>query len=129
MATFEIQLCGDQPQMLLVEGNELLLVTGSTWSFSSDTGQLICGTVVGPSVGVPNYTAATEFSGCGECITTITPNFTAGTIYEECYVCYNPSGYTATSVSVPHPVWTGIYGANVVQGSAVQLGGMNGLYS
>jgi hypothetical protein len=66
---------------------------------------------------------------CSVCIVENTP-VTANTIYESCVIC-DPclSGGTATSTAVPHPVWTGLYGNDVIQGNAVQLGGQNGLYS
>lgn len=52
----------------------------------------------------------------------------AGTEYFDCQICCPcESGGTITSVTVPHPVWTGIYGNAVTLLDAVQLGGMNGL--
>lgn len=52
----------------------------------------------------------------------------AGTEYFACQICCPcESGGTITSVTVPHPVWTGIYGNAVTLLDAVQLGGMNGL--
>lgn len=52
----------------------------------------------------------------------------AGTEYFACQICCPcESGSTVTSVAVPHPVWTGLYGNSVTLLDAVQLGGMNGL--
>lgn len=52
----------------------------------------------------------------------------AGTEYFSCQICCPcDSGGTVTSVAVPHPVWTGLYGNAVTLLDAVQLGGMNGL--
>jgi len=52
----------------------------------------------------------------------------AGTEYFACQICCPcESGGTVTSVSVPHPVWTGLYGNSVTLLDGVQLGGMNGL--
>jgi len=52
----------------------------------------------------------------------------AGTEYFACQICCPcESGGTVTSVAVPHPVWTGLYGNAVTLLDAVQLGGMNGL--
>jgi hypothetical protein len=69
------------------------------------------------------------YEECNVCIVENTP-VTANTIYESCVICdpYS-SGGTATATAVPHPVWTGLYGNDVTQGNAVQLGGQNGLYS
>jgi hypothetical protein len=69
------------------------------------------------------------YEECNVCIVENTP-VTANTIYESCVIC-DPcsSGGTATATAVPHPVWTGLYGNDVTQGNAVQLGGQNGLYS
>lgn len=64
---------------------------------------------------------------------TPTPSFTSqfiiqvGPGYEECNVCYNSTGNTVSSVSVPHAVWTNNQGIAVEQMNSVQLGGMNGL--
>ena len=69
------------------------------------------------------------YEECNVCIVENIP-VTANTIYESCVIC-DPcsSGGTATATAVPHPVWTGLYGNDVTQGNAVQLGGQNGLYS
>ncbi len=64
---------------------------------------------------------------------TPTPSLTSqfiiqvGPGYEECNVCYNSTGNTVSSVSVPHAVWTNNQGIAVEQMNSVQLGGMNGL--
>ena len=81
---------------------------------------------------VPNETISLilgPYEECNVCIVENTP-VTANTIYESCVIC-DPclSGGTATATAVPHPVWTGLYGNDVTQGNAVQLGGQNGLYS
>ena len=124
MSTFQILLCTNQ-QLVIVESGAETLTSGTTWAFSSETGNLICGTVVEPVVGVANYTASTEYSGCGECLEVIIPSITANTDYNVCVSC---SGSTYT-VEVDHPVWTGLYGESITQANAVQLGGRNGLYS
>jgi hypothetical protein len=54
----------------------------------------------------------------------------AGTEYFACQVCCPcESGATVTRVSVPHPVWTGLYGNSIILLDAVKLGGETGLNS
>lgn len=126
MSTFQIQLCGDQPQYVIVDDGGESLSAGSFWSFSSET-QIFCGVVIGDSAGPASFTASTNYDTCYDCLTAITPTLSAGTNYEECLVCYELTGNTVTSVSVPHPTWTDNQGNPVIQLDAVQLGGMNGL--
>jgi len=125
MAIFEILLCSNNPINLLVESGGETLTIGSVWSFTGETESPICGTVVQASIGIPLYTAATEYDGCGDCINDTLEFYTANSIYNACEVC---SGSTFT-VEVPHPTWTDNYGNPVLQGNAVELGGQNGLYS
>ena len=101
--------------------------TGETYSITL-SGTTYCATLVGGSPSGPPYTLGTLFDSCSSCFQSIP--VTANTIYESCVIC-DPclSGGTATSTAVPHPVWTGLYGNDVIQGNAVQLGGQNGLYS
>ena len=129
MSTFQILLCTNSPKYILGESGEETLLPGTTWGFSGASGEIICGTVVQASAGLPNFTATTEYDGCGSCLEATLVSVSAGTPYEECLVCYTASGYTVTSVAVPHPVWTGLYGQSITQLNAVQLGGMNGLNS
>lgn len=129
MSTFQILLCTNDPQYILGESGVETLSVGETWGFSGANGELVCGTVVAPSVGIPNYSAATLYDGCGSCLEGTLTFFTAGTPYETCVVCYSATGNTVFSVATPHPTWTDNYGNPVVQADAVQLGGMNGLYS
>jgi hypothetical protein len=129
MSTFQILVCIDE-QIILAESGEETLSPGQTWAFSGATGEIICGTVVQLSPGVPNYSAATQYSGCGECLEATLEFMTAGTPYEACVICCPcGTGSTVNSVSTPHPVWTGLNGEVVVQARAVQVGGMNGLNS
>jgi hypothetical protein len=129
MSTFQILVCIDE-QIILAESGRETLSPGQTWAFSGATGEIICGTVVQPSPGVPNYSATTRYSGCGQCLEATLEFMTAGTPYEACVICCPcGTGSTVNSVSTPHPVWTGLNGEVVVQASAVQLGGMNGLNS
>ena len=125
MSTFVFLLCNEGNQYAYVESGEETLLPGETWAFSSSTGQLLCGTVVQQSTaGFPNFSAATQYEGCGDCLSAITLYFTANTIYDECVICEG----TSTTVEAPHPTWTDNYGNVVVQGNAVLLGG-NGLNS
>ena len=129
MSTFVILICNEDQYAYVEEGRETLL-PGETWAFSGAGGQLICGTVVEQStLGVPNYSAATQYEGCGDCLSATTLYFTANTIENICLIlCDDPEtmGTVATSVDTPHPTWTDNYGNVVVQGNAVLLGG-NGL--
>jgi hypothetical protein len=108
------------------------LSPGQTWAFSGDSGQIICGTVIATSTVVPNYSAVTLYDDCGDCLAATTTYITANTIQDICLVlCDDPAtgGTVATEVAAPHPIWTGIYGAQITQGNAVVLGGPNGLNS
>ena len=128
MSTFQILVCTNE-QIILGESGRETLNPGETWAFSGASGEIICGTVIEPSPGVPNYSAVTQYSGCGECIESTVEFLTAGTPYETCVICCPcGTGTTVNSVATPHPVWTGINGEVVVQAGAVQLGGQNGLY-
>jgi hypothetical protein len=133
MSTFVILLCSEDNQYAYVESGRETLLPGVTWSFSGAGGQLICGTVVEQStLGVPNYTAATEYEGCGDCLTETTISVTANTIEDICVIlCVDPvtGGSVATEADTPHPVWSGMYGEQITQGNAVVLGGPNGLNS
>jgi hypothetical protein len=129
MAKFQILLCSDLNQYVIADSGGETLSIGEIWSFSGSSGELICGSVISSSDGDAFFSASTNFDSCGECLESTLTFVSAGTPYEECLVCYTASGYTATSVAVPHPVWTGPNGQVVTQMSAVQLGGMNGLYS
>ena len=124
MSTFVILICNENQYAYVDEGRETLSA-GETWSFSGDGGQIICGTVISASTVTPNYSAVTLYDGCGECLGATTLYFTANTIYDECVICND----TSTTVDAPHPIWTGIYGAQITQGNAVVLGGPNGLNS
>lgn len=132
MSTFVILICNEDQYAYVEEGRETLL-PGETWAFSGAGGQLICGTVVEQStLGVPNYSAATQYEGCGDCLAATTTYITANTIQDICLVlCDDPAtgGTVATEVAAPHPIWTGIYGAQITQGNAITLGGPNGLNS
>jgi hypothetical protein len=129
MSTFVILICNEDQYAYVESGRETLL-PGQTWAFSGAGGQLICGTVVEQStLGVPNYSASTQYNGCGDCLSATTLYFTANTIENICLIlCDDPAtgGTVATSVASPHPTWTDNYGNVVVQGNAVLLGG-NGL--
>lgn len=124
MSTFVILICNENQYAYVDEGRETLSA-GETWSFSGDGGQIICGTVISASTVTPNYSAVTNYDGCGECLSATTLYFTANTIYDECVICND----TSTTVDAPHPTWTDNYGNTVVQGNAVVLGGPNGLNS
>jgi hypothetical protein len=132
MSTFLILICNEDQYTYVEEGRETLS-PGETWAFSGAGGQLICGTVVSAStVGVPNYSAVTQYEGCGDCLSATTIYVTANTIENICIIlCDDPvtGGSVATVAPAPHPVWTGIYGEQVTQGNAVVLGGPNGLNS
>jgi hypothetical protein len=127
MSTFVILICNEDQYAYVEEGRETLL-PGETWAFSGAGGQLICGTVVEQStLGVPNYSAATQYEGCGDCLSATTLYFTANTIEDICVVLCDPAD--VVEVDAPHPVWTGLYGEQITQGNAVVLGGPNGLNS
>jgi hypothetical protein len=131
MSTFQILICNDEQIGYVEEGRESLS-PGQTWAFSGSTGEIICGTVIQPSVGVPNFTAATLYEGCGDCLSDTILSFTANTVENICLIiCDDPlsGGTIATQVESPHPNWTGLYGEQIVQGNAVTLGGPNGLNS
>lgn len=132
MATFVIIICNED-QYAYVSDNGEPLSPGQTWAFSGDSGEIICGTVIEEStLGVPNYSAATLYDGCGDCLIATTVYITANTIQDICLIlCDDPAsgGTIATQVSAPHPIWTGLYGEQITQGNAIALGGPNGLNS
>jgi hypothetical protein len=66
----------------------------------------------------------TEYTSCYNCSVVNIPS-SAGTIYYSCVICDT----TATTVNPPHPVYSNMYGQDVVQLNAVQLGGTYGLYN
>jgi hypothetical protein len=66
----------------------------------------------------------TEYTSCYNCSVVNIPS-SAGTIYYECRICDG----VATTINPPHPVYSNLYGQDVVQLNAVQLGGENGLYN
>jgi hypothetical protein len=65
-----------------------------------------------------------EYTSCYNCSVVNIPS-SAGTIYYSCVICDT----TATTVNPPHPVYSNMYGQDVVQLNAVQLGGTYGLYN
>ena len=125
MSTFQILLCTNEPQYILGEEGVRTLNPGETWAFSGASGEILCGTVIEPSPGVPNYSAVTQYDGCFDCLSANTESFESNPEYEVCVSC---SGNTYT-VQTPHPVWTNLYGEPVTQMDAVVLGGVNGLNS
>lgn len=126
MSTFVILICNEDQYAYVDEGRETLSV-GQTWSFSGDGGQIICGTVLDTSTVTPNYTAATNYEGCGDCLSATTLYFTANTIEDVCVSLCDPT--VVVEADTPHPVWSGVYGEQITQGNAVVLGGPNGLNS
>ena len=126
MSTFVILICNEDQYAYVEEGRETLL-PGETWAFSGAGGQLICGTVVEQSTVAPNYSAATKYDDCGDCLRETTIYITANTIEDICVVLCDPAD--VVEVDPPHPIWTGLYGEQITQGNAVVLGGPNGLNS
>ena len=126
MSTFVILICNEDQYAYVDEGRESLS-PGETWSFSGEGGQIICGTVIETSTVTPNYSAVTNFDGCSECLSATTIYITANTIEDICVVLCDPTD--VIEANTPHPIWTGVYGAQVTQGNAVVLGGPNGLNS
>ena len=124
MSTFVILICNEDQYAYVDEGRESLS-PGQTWSFSGDGGQIICGTVIETSTVAPNYSAVTNYDGCGECLSATTTYITANTIEDICIVLCDPTD--VVEASAPHPIWTGIYGEQITQGNAITLGGPNGL--
>jgi len=136
MAVQNFELCFQPGVIIKAEDGGSTLITGNTYSIidptsgiDPTTGITYCATLIGSAgpVSTSNYVGML-FDSCSSCLQSI-PS-TANTIGDSCVIC-DPcySGGTATTVSVPHPVWTGLYGNSVTQGNAIQLGGQNGLYS
>jgi hypothetical protein len=131
---FVFSECSDPTSSVNINVNEFNTVPSFPQSYYLElTGSTGCYVFDGwdPS-DVPNESISLilgPYEECNVCIVENTP-VTANTIYESCVIC-DPclSGGTATATAVPHPVWTGLYGNDVTQGNAVQLGGQNGLYS
>jgi len=68
--------------------------------------------------------ASDPYTSCYNCRVPNIPT-SAGTTYYVCVICNG----TATTVNPPHPVYSNLYGQDVVQLNAVQLGGTYGLYN
>lgn len=86
----------------------------------------LCFQVIGiiPEFFEYNFGIIGPYGNCEICLTK-----TANTIYNACVICCPcESGETITSVAVPHPTFTDLYGNPVIQGNAVLIGG-NGLNS
>lgn len=126
MANYNVINCSDSEQIYIVSASTSLS-EGDVVSFYY--GQLIvCGTVTGEEGSLRDGIYIETYGDCSECREDIIKS--AGTPYEVCLVCCPcESGETITSISVPHPAWTDLYGNTVIQTNAVQLGGANGLYS
>jgi len=65
-----------------------------------------------------------EYPSCYGCGVVNIPT-SAGTTYYVCVICNG----TATTVNPPHPIYSNLYGQDVTQLNAVQLGGTYGLYN
>jgi hypothetical protein len=130
MSTFVISICNEDQYAYVDDGGKSLSI-GQTWSFSGSGGQLICGTILSQSTITPNYSAVTNYSTCGQCLSATTTYITANTIEDICVIVCDPevTGGVATVTDAPHPVWIGLYGEQITQGNAVVLGGPNGLNS
>ena len=63
-----------------------------------------------------------EYTSCYNCRVVNIPT-SAGTVYYDCRICDT----VATTITVPHPVYSNQYGQDVTQLNAVQLGGTYGL--
>jgi hypothetical protein len=124
MATFLILICNEDQYAYVDEGRESLS-PGETWAFSGASGEVVCGTVIEESAGVINFSAMTQYDGCGDCLSEILPTLSANTDYNVCVTC----GDNTFTVETEHPVWTNQYGQSVIQMNAVELGGRNGLNS
>jgi hypothetical protein len=128
MATYSVFLCQNGTEVD-VEDNGLTLSEGDVISFSSSTGDVICGTVgeqQGPAP-APPYTAITTYDSCYECMIFNVVTY-ANAAEDVCVVVCTSRGTTTVSVEPPHPVWTALDGTEVIQMNAVTLGG-NGLNS
>lgn len=101
-------------------------------TFSGSSEEYIgCFNFVSFSNAANQYQITQSSEGYTTCYNCRVPNIptSAGTAYYECRICCPCStGSTATSLAVPHPVYSNQYGQDVVQLNAVQLGGENGLY-
>lgn len=62
------------------------------------------------------------FTSCSQCIT---PNNSAGLVSIICSNCDNVNSVTATTV--PHAIYTNLYGRAVSQNNTITVGGFNGL--
>jgi hypothetical protein len=127
MSNYKTSFCQDGTQVN-VNDNGLTLSEGDIISFSSSTGDIICGTVVeklGPSPSP--YSAITIYDSCYECMIFNVVTY-ANAAEDVCVVVCTSGGTTTVSVEPPHPVWTALDGTEVIQMNAVTLGG-NGLNS
>ena len=109
--------------------------SNSVWRlYNLTSGTTVCATFIGPTAtsGVTEWIPDNPgpFNSCDNCLIGLI-TYSAGTEYTACVICDDccGSGATATSVSVPHPIWTRPDGSAVMLLDAVQLGGMFGLNS
>lgn len=121
---YELNLCA-YDEVILVDFDRTTPTQGAVFSATGSTGEIVCGIVGVSTLGIANYVAATEYENCYECLSATTTTIMANEPYEVCVTC---SGSTFT-IEPPHPIWTNLNGQVVIQENAVQLGGMNGLYS
>jgi hypothetical protein len=121
---YEFKLCAND-EVVLVDFNGDTPTQGSVFSATGSTGQILCGIVGVPTIGSTSYSEATEYENCYECLSATTITIMANEPYEVCVTCVEG----VFTVEPPHPIWTGLNGQPVIQENAVQLGGMNGLYS
>jgi hypothetical protein len=121
---YEFRLCADD-EVILVDFDRTTPTQGSVFSVTGSTGRILCGIVGVPTIGSTSYFEATEYDNCYECLSATTTTIMANEPYEVCVTCEEG---TFTD-EPPHPVWTSLNGQVVIQENAVQLGGLNGLYS
>jgi uncharacterized delta-60 repeat protein len=105
-----------------------LIISAETSGPIISTGALDCYEIVDECLVFTNgvFTPNEFYENCTLCLQPVS----AGTEYTMCVICCPcTTGTTVTTVSPPHPSWTNIQGKTVVLLDAIQLGGMNGLYS
>jgi len=124
MAVYSVFLCQDGTGVN-VNDNGLSLSEGDVISFSSSTGDVICGTVGTSLIAPTSYTAIAIYDSCYDCMIYNVVTY-ANAAEDVCVVVCTSGGTTTVSVEPPHPVWTALDGTEVIQMNAVTLGG-NGL--
>jgi len=132
---FEFVSCLDDQVFVEIDAQSILDIPqlNKTYFLDTEEGTNGCFTFLGGYTGgTPSQETLNKSVGpfglCEECCENCLP-ISANPEYNVCVICCPcGTGTTVNEITVPHPVFTGLYGNSVTQMNSVQLGGQNGLY-